>query len=122
MTTFGKEFYDRQLAFLDKKETDALVDSQYTEDAELLSHDFQIRGREALKKHFAGYLDHLGYIKLISTDKFTELDDAIFFEATVEVKAGLEKGATVRVYDIFEFSNGKARRHYTGLLSFTPNT
>ncbi|MBI4820499.1 MAG: nuclear transport factor 2 family protein [Deltaproteobacteria bacterium] len=122
MTTFGKTFYDRQLAFLDKRQTDALVDSQYTDDAELISHDFQVRGKEALKKHFAGYLERLGYIKLISTDKFTELPDAIFFEATVEVKAGMEKGATVRVYDIFEFQNGKAKRHYTGMISFMPNT
>jgi len=52
----------------------------------------------------------LGYIKLVSTDKFTETEDSIYFEATVETKLGV-----VRVYDVFLLNDGKATHHFTGL-------
>jgi len=115
METNGKTFYNRQVAFLEANDIPGLIATQYAEDAELVSFDVQVKGREALTKHFENYLGHLGYIKLISTDKFTETPDSIFFEATVEVQAGI-----ARVYDAFVLQNGQATHHFTGLLGFTP--
>ncbi len=48
-----------------------------------------VKGTDALKQHFRNYMAMLGYIKLVSTDKFRETDDTIFFEATVETKLGV---------------------------------
>jgi hypothetical protein len=115
--TRGKQFYNRQVKFLEAADVDGLIASQYHTDAIIVSFDFQHKGHEALLTHFRNYLGHLGYIKLISTDKFTETDDSIYFEATVEVAAG-----TARVYDVFMLRDGKATHHFTGTLGFTPKS
>ena len=47
-----------------------------------------IKGREALRTYFRGYIEMLGDIVVESTDKFAETDDAILFEATVRSKLG----------------------------------
>lgn len=114
--TFGKAFYARQVALLEAGDVAGLVASQYLPDAELLGYDLQVRGSEALLKHFSGYLAQLGGLKLISTDKFMESEQGIMFEASVQVAAGV-----ARVYDIFVFKDGKAAHHFTGMLGFTPN-
>jgi hypothetical protein len=114
-TTPGKAFYERQIDFLTKQDVEGLIKTQYHTDAVLVGFDFTRRGHAELIPHFKAYLANLGGIKLLSTDKFTEIDDAIFFEATVEVAAG-----QAVVYDVFTFKDGKAIRHFTGLKSFTP--
>ena len=110
MTTPGQKFYDEQLAYFASGDTDALVDNHYAPDGAIISFDFIRRGAAELKQHFRGYMAMLGYIKLVSTDKFTETEDSIYFEATVETKLGV-----VRVYDIFVLKDGKATHHFTGL-------
>ena len=115
MTLNGKEFYDRQVAYLEVGDVDGLVTNQYNPNAQLVGFDFTVVGHEALRIHFREYLKNLGGLKLMSTDKFTETEDSIFFEATVRVGGG-----EARVYDVFVFDNGKISHHFTGLLGFTP--
>jgi hypothetical protein len=114
--TPGKAFYQRQLDFLGAKDIEGLVSSQYTPDAELVGFDFTVKGSQAQRRHFAAYLARLGDLKLISTDKFTETEDSIFFEATVKITGGV-----ARVYDAFVLRDGQATHHFTGLLGFTPD-
>jgi hypothetical protein len=114
-TTPGKQFYDRQVALLAQNDVPALISSQYHDDAVVVGFGFTRRGKQELLDHFHAYMQQLGYIKLLSTDKFTETDDSIFFEATVETAGGI-----ARVYDVFILRDGKATHHYTGLLGFTP--
>lgn len=116
-STPGKQFYDRQIKYLEANDVDGLIANQYADDAIIVGFEFQHRGTEALTTHFHNYLAQLGNkVKLISTDKFTETDDSIFFEATVETAYG-----TARVYDVFILNgDNKATHHYTGLLSFVP--
>jgi hypothetical protein len=109
------QLYERQIEYLQKPDVEALILNNYTEDAELLSFTNHIVGRAALIEYFKGYVANLGYIKLISTDKYTETDDSVFFEATVETAGGI-----AAVYDVFVLQNGKIRKHFTGLLSFKP--
>lgn len=109
-TTPGKKFYEEQLDYLTAQDIDGLVDNHYAEDGSIIAFDYVIQGRAALKQHFQEYMEMLGYIKLKSTDKFTETDDTIFFEATVETKLG-----TVEVYDAFVLKDGKITHHFTGL-------
>jgi hypothetical protein len=111
-----RDFYYRQLGFLAKKDVEGLIRNQYTEDGELLSFDNYIKGAPALIEYFKGYIANLGYIKLLSTDKYIESDDSLFFEATVETAGGIAE-----IYDVFVLRDGKIWRHFAGLRSFTPN-
>jgi hypothetical protein len=110
-----RDFYFRQLDFLAKKDIEGLIHNQYTEDAELLNFDYYIKGAPALIEYFKNYIDTLGYIKLISTDKYVEGDDSVFFESTAETAGGI-----AQVYDVFVMRGGKIWRHFAGLRSFTP--
>lgn len=115
--TFGKAFYERQVAFLEAGDVAGLVGSQYLPDAELVGYGLHVEGSQALLKHFSGYLAGLGGLKLVTTDKFMETEHGIMFEASVRVAAGV-----AHVYDIFVFKDGKAAYHFTGMLGFTPNS
>jgi len=53
--------------------------------------------------HFTGYLQRMSGLKLRATDKFVETEDAIFFEATIDLDAGVAKA-----YDAFVLENGRA--------------
>jgi hypothetical protein len=110
-------FYERQIEFLSNKDTDGLIDNQYNDDAELLSFTNHIVGADALKTYFRGYVEHLGYLKVLSTDAYAEGDSSIFFEATVETAGGV-----ANVYDVFVMRDGKIAHHFTGLKGFTPRT
>ena len=113
--TPGRKFYDRQVELLEAGNVEELVRSQYHSDAVLVSFDVTRRGQDELLPHFREYLQHLGSMKVLSTDKFTETEDSIFFEATARTDHG-----TARVYDVFILDGGKATHHFTGLLSFEP--
>lgn len=110
-TTPGKAFYQRQIAALEARDMEALL-RQYHPDATIIGFDFTVKGQAAIRKHLEGYLEHLGRLKLQSTDKFTETEDAIFFEATITSRLG-----EARVYDVFLLRDGKATLHFTGVLS-----
>jgi hypothetical protein len=112
-----RDFYYRQLDFIAKKDVEGLIHNQYTEDASLLNFDYYIKGTAALIEYFKSYIDSLGYIKLLSTDKYSEGDDSILFESTVETAGGV-----AQVYDVFVMRDGKIWRHFAGLRSFTPNS
>lgn len=109
--TPGQAFYGRQIAALEARDVDALL-TQYHPDATMVGFDFTVRGHAAIRKHLEGYLERLGTLKLKSTDKFTETEDAIFFEATITSQLG-----EARVYDVFLLQVGKATHHFSGLIS-----
>ena len=109
--TRGRELYDRQIKFLVDKDVDGLIDTNYAPDAELISFHTVVKGREALRTYFHGYLEMLGDIVVESTDKFAETDDAIFFEATVRSALG-----RVRVYDAWVLRDGQITHHFTGVM------
>jgi ketosteroid isomerase-like protein len=112
-----RAFYERQIAFLENKDYLTLVESHYADDAQLVNPDNPkvFTGHAELKEFFKGYLEHLGYLKVLSTEKYVEGDDALQFEATVETAGGI-----ARVYDIFVFKGDRIWRHFGGLLGFTP--
>lgn len=115
MSTPGEAFYKRQVAFLEAKDVEGLVTTQYAHDAELVSFDINVKGQKDLREHFTRYLEVLGEFTHISTEKFAETEDTVFFEATVRIKNG-----TARVYNAFVLKGGKAVYHFTGRLGFTP--
>ena len=110
-TTPGRKFYDRHLNYFYAKDVDGLVENDYNEDAVLISFDFTVRGHEALKEIFRAYLDMIGDMEVKSTDNFTETEDTIFLEATLET----EKLGERKVYDVFILRDGKISYHITGV-------
>ena len=109
-TSFGKQFYDEQLAYLAAHDVDGLIDNHYNEDAVLTSLDFEVRGRAALKDHFRGYLKTLGNITVTSTDHLIAGKDTIFFDAHVTTDLG-----PAIVFDAFVLKDGKISYHFTGV-------
>lgn len=115
MSTPGRQFYDRQVACLEAGDIPRLIAEQYHADATLVGFDTTVQGHAALFAHFTNYMAQVGQIKLKSTDRFTETDDAIFFEATILTAHG-----EARVYNVFMLKDNKATHHFTGLIAFTP--
>lgn len=113
-STAGQSFYRRQIALLEAANVDDLM-SQYHEDACLVTFDAVVEGRAAIGAYLQRYLNHLGGLKLRSTDRFAETRDAIFFEATVATGLG-----EARVQDVFMLRQGKATHHFAGVVSSTP--
>ena len=109
--TPGRALYERQIQFLVDKDIDGLIDTNYTSDAELISFQTVVKGRDALKTYFHGYIEMLGDIVVESTDKFAETEDAILFEATVRSRLGL-----ARVYDAWVLRDGQITHHFAGVM------
>ena len=105
-----RQFYEAQIRYLVAGDVEGLIDNQYTEDATLVSFDNQIHGNAALKEYFKGYLEMLGKLEVVSTDKFVETDDSLFFEATVNTNFGQAK-----VFDAWVLRDGKISHHFTGV-------
>lgn len=76
----------------------------------LISFDRVVEGTAALKQHFRSYLESLGDLVVVSTDKFQETEDTVFFEASVESRHG-----PAVVYDAFVLRDGKISYHFTGV-------
>ena len=108
--TSKRQFYEAQIEYLVAGDVEGLIDNQYTDDALLVSFDNQIRGNAALKEYFKGYLEMLGKLEVVSTDKFVETEDAIFFEATVNTNFG-----QAVVFDAWVIRDGKIAYHFTGV-------
>ena len=105
-----RQFYEAQVRYLTANDVEGLIDNQYTDDATLVSFDNQITGNRALKEYFRGYLQMLGSLEVLSTDRFVETDDSLFFEATVKTDLG-----QVRVFDAWVLRDGKISHHFTGV-------
>lgn len=110
----GRHFYEGHIALLERGDVDTLM-TRYHDDARLVGLEFVVDGKDALRTHMTNYLKGLGSLKVLSTDKFVETDDSIFFEATVATGSGV-----ARVFDVFLLRDGRIARHFTGLISFTP--
>ena len=105
-----RQFYDAQIRYLQAGDVEGLIDNQYTDDATLVSFDNQITGNAALKEYFAGYLKMLGNLEVLSTDRFVETDNSLFFQATVKTDLG-----QAVVFDAWVLRDGKISHHFTGV-------
>jgi hypothetical protein len=108
-TTPGRAFLDRRIDLITAGQFDTMVDEGYNDDAELVSFDGDVKGKDALRAHFGKHLGALGRIQLKSVDRFAETDDAIFVEVTVITGAYGE----VTSYEAFVLRDGKADHHFT---------
>jgi hypothetical protein len=109
-TTWGRRFFDEQIALLQENKTDELIERHYHTDAVLVTFQGVVRGQQALKQHFQKYMNKLGQLTVLSLDQFAETEDTIFFEATVRTALG-----KAEVYDAFVLRDGRASHHFTGI-------
>jgi hypothetical protein len=106
-----RTFVDEQIAILQAGDVDRLLASHYQPDAVLVAGDRTIRGHEALRAYFAGYVQDLGAFSVDSMDRFVADADAILFEATVTSALG-----RARVYDAFALRDGRITHHFAGFM------
>lgn len=106
----ARKFYESQLNYFFVGDADGLVENQYNEDAVMVAFDNVVRGREALRDYFRGYMAALGHLEIKSTNQFQWTEDAIFLEASIVSKRG-----AVDVYDAWVIKDGKISYHFTGV-------
>ena len=109
--TPGKRLYESRVKLLIAGEADRLVDEHYHDDAVLVSFEFIVRGKEALRAHFRNYMKWVKIKEVISTDHFTETADSFFYEATALTNYGVG-----RVFDAYHLREGKIVYHFTGTI------
>jgi hypothetical protein len=106
-----RRFYEEHVALLDARDFDALVTTHYHEDAQILSTGYRVSGHAELLEHFAKYTGLMGFLKVLSTDKWVEGEHTFAFEATCRTQWGLSK-----VHDAFFLRDGRIVRHFTGSI------
>jgi len=108
-----KEFYDNHIRLLAERDAKLLVDNDYHDDAVMILHvqDQPIiaNGKEAITGQMDMYIKYI-YKGFISTEKYAETEDSIFFEATIDTVNGPSK-----VYDALYMKGNKIFRHYSGI-------
>ena len=104
----GLDFYNQQLAYLTAGDVEGLMRDLYHEDAEMVSFEFVLKGREAIKKYLAeDEPAQAGKILSFETVHFAESDDVIMFTARVQS----EKMGTFIDRDALCLREGKVARH-----------
>lgn len=106
-----RRFYEEHVAMLDAHDFEGLVTTHYRKDAQVLSTDYRVSGHAELLGHFAKYTGLMGFLKVVSTDKWVEGEHTFAFEATCRTQWGLSK-----VHDAFFLSDGLIVRHFTGSI------
>ncbi len=106
-----KKLYEDRVRLLMAGDVERLVEEHYHEDAVLVSFDFVVRGRQALKEHFRNFVKWVSIKEVVSTDRFVETEDAFFYEATAVTNYGVG-----RVYDCYHLRDGKIVYHFTGVI------
>ena len=106
-----RRFYEEHVALLDARDFEALVTTHYHEDAQVVSSDYRVSGHAELFQHFAKYTGLMGFLQVVSTDKFVEGHSTFAFEATCRTQWGLSK-----VHDAFFLEGGRIVRHFTGSI------
>lgn len=109
----ARELVDHILKLRSVRHVADLVDL-YAADAVIARHEGTSRGPAEIRSFLAGFLTAHGRFDVMSVDAFSECDDVILFDATVETSVGLLQIAEVIVLD----DDGLIRRHVPGLRGY----
>jgi hypothetical protein len=115
ITIPGRPFFDAHMDSLFKRDLDRLLDTQYHDDAILISPapilavpPPHIVPRANLKDFFGRFLDFYGTLHIDSMEDFVALEDSIFFQAVV---SSPEAGRWV-MGEAWHIVDGKIDRQY----------
>lgn len=106
----ANKFYNEYIRCLLFNDVENLIQN-YHQEAVLRGPNFEIKGHQALKKYFHNYLNHLSYLKLEDTNKFTYFENSMWLRFTL-----ICKQENLKAYDVLVFKNGKIYRHFTGVI------
>jgi len=105
--TKGEKFYQEHLNYVANDDIDGLMRNHYHEDAEMVTFEFVLKGREAIGNYLKESPKITGKVLGMSMDYFAESDDVIIFKASVKT----EKFGTVKADDALYIKDGKVLRH-----------
>jgi hypothetical protein len=108
MTTTPRELFDRHVRLTEAGDLEGLV-GQYHEDAVLLRFDRVVRGRDALREHYAAYLAARPRFREVL--QVAETEDLISYQAVVE-----QGGDEQRAYGAMWLRGERIARHVSGLF------
>jgi hypothetical protein len=104
----SQEFFQEHIEYITKGDIDGLVRDHYHDDAQLVTFEFVLKGKEAIKKYLKeDSPQRTGKVLGMSLDYFTTSDDVIMFKASVKT----EKFGTIKADDAFYLKDGKILRH-----------
>lgn len=106
--TKGRDFYNEQLAYMNAGDIDGLLREHYHEDVELVTFEFVLKGKDAIKKYLT--VDSpamMGQVLGLSTHHFAESDDVIMYVSEVNS----EKMGYFQARDAYYLKDGKIFRH-----------
>jgi hypothetical protein len=106
--TKGEEIYQDILGYIGKGDIDGLMRDLYHDDAEMVTFEFILKGKNAIKKYLEVDEPRItGKVLGMTTDYFTASDDVIMFKASVKT----EKFGTIKADDALFLKEGKVFRH-----------
>lgn len=104
----GDEIYAQQLAYLMRGDIDGMLRDQYTDDCELVTFDFVLKGREAIGHYLkVDSPEKSGQILGLKTVNFVATDDCIIFNAIVDS----EKLGRFIARDVLYLQGDRIHRH-----------
>lgn len=104
----GLEFFQKQMDYIGKGDIDGLLRDHYHDDTEMVTFEFVLKGKEALRKYLT--VDSpakSGKVLGFEVIEFAESDDVILFTAVVKS----EKLGTFKARDSLYLRDGKVYRH-----------
>ncbi|NCC36518.1 MAG: hypothetical protein EOM24_31575 [Chloroflexia bacterium] len=104
----GQEIYDKQLAYLMRGDIDGLLRDQYSDDCELVTFDFVLKGREAIGHYLkVDSPAKSGQILGLKTTHFVATEDCVIFNAIAES----EKLGRFIARDVLYIKDDRIHRH-----------
>jgi hypothetical protein len=106
--SIGQEVYDRQLQYLLRGDIDGLLRDQYTDDCELVTFEFVLKGKEAIGQYLkVDSPAKSGKVLGLTTTHFVTTDDCVIFNAIVES----EKLGRFIARDVLYIRDERIHRH-----------
>ncbi|WP_426061845.1 nuclear transport factor 2 family protein [Hymenobacter sp. B1770] len=111
-TALARAFHRRYLRYHEESDADGLADDFFAEDAQLVTGQINVTGREPIRTLFRELFAREADFTPVSVENITSDVDYVWFEATVSSSLGLRQ-----VYDVMLLREGRVCRQLVGQLS-----
>lgn len=105
--TPAEKFYQDHIGYIAKGDIDGLLEDHYHDDIEMVTFEFTLKGKQAIRDYLQEWPQLVGNILGLSTDYFAASDDVILFKASIAT----EKFGVIKADDAFYLIDGKIHRH-----------
>jgi len=106
--SWGQDFLNEHVGFLMNKDFDGLMEQHYHDDAELVTFEFVLKGKNAIKQYLSvEQPQKSGKVLGMNMDAYFESDDCILFTASVNS----ENLGVFVARDALYVKDGKVLRH-----------